>query len=172
MCVSPFGDHQRCVKVLPLSSHLLKLRNIFARLCLVCCLHWLHVIFLKNKAHTVLRNNVFFEWWMIFQYSKYCLFKRITSMTRPCMQAAFVKFDKALEPQFVQKCFRSLQILSMKTLLYACALRETAWATRFFTLKIFVQNVLLFFNQIMHLDSDKRSFHFRNGTKSRYIIYT
>lgn len=95
--------------VLPLSSHLLKLRNLFARLRL-CCFHWLHVIFLKNKAHAVLRNNVFFEWWMSFSYSKYCLFKQITSMTRMCMQAAFVKFDKALEPQFVQKCFRSLQI--------------------------------------------------------------
>lgn len=59
-----FGGHQQCVKVLPLSSHLLKLRNLFARLRLVCCFHWLHVIFLKNKAHTVLRNNVFLngEW--------------------------------------------------------------------------------------------------------------
>lgn len=31
-------------------------------------------------------------------------------MNRLCMQAAFVKSDKALELQFVQKCFSSLQI--------------------------------------------------------------
>lgn len=102
----------------------LKLRNLFARLGLVRCLHWLHVILLKCKAHTVLRNHVFYEWWMLCSCSKYCLSKQMTTMSRPCMQAAFVKSDQALEPRFVQKCFRSLQIWSLTTLLYACALRD------------------------------------------------
>lgn len=40
---------------------------------------------------------------MIFSDAKYCLSKQLTNMSRLCMRAAFVKSDKALELQFVQK---------------------------------------------------------------------